>query len=226
MVQLINICWTFWLYLKEVKAYYGNATLRRLDISLMLHYGRRNPFALSASATRQGLDPDLTVYGETPWTTLQRILDAVAFTSEQHFVELGAGTGRNLCFVHCFYGSRVTGYELIPDFVTLFSRWQQQPFVQQLLPAEAVSLVHRNWFEVALEGDVFLLVGTCYNARNRRQAERVLRQLAPGKKVITISYRLPASDFLLLASFAASFSWGKGTVFIQERVSASPGATH
>lgn len=186
----------------------------------MKQYGLQNPFRLSAQATRQLGESyaDLTVYGETPWTTLERMLRAVDFKPGEHFVELGAGTGRNLLWVAYYARSPATGFELVPDFVLRF----QELLVSSRLPVapQSVQLHQQNWFEAdfdLLAGDVFLLVGTCYDDVHRQKASNCLRQLKPGQRVITVSYALPARDFVLLSSFTASFSWGKGTVFIQER---------
>lgn len=213
-VQLANALWVFWLYFRDVVAFYHCQPLRQADLRLMKAYGLQSTFGLSAQATRSMPEDqaDLTVYGETPWRTLARIAEAVALQPGEHFVELGAGTGRNLLWAHYYAQARVTGYELIPAFVERFN---------SLKNAQALPLYEKNWFEAdlkALAGDVFLLVGTCYDDRHRQRANICLRQLPPGKRVVTISYALPVSDFVLLCSFVAAFSWGKGTVFVHKRI--------
>ena len=186
----------------------------------MKQYGLQNPFRLSAQATRHLGESytDLTVYGETPWMTLERMLKATGFKPGEHFVELGAGTGRNLLWVAYYMQSPATGFELVPDFV---SRFQQLLDSARLpVPPRSVQLHQQNWFEAdfeALAGDVFLLVGTCYDDIHRQKASDCLRQLKPGQRVITVSYALPSQDFILLSSFTAPFSWGKGTVYVHER---------
>ena len=213
-VQLGNALWVFWLYARDVAAFYHCRPLRQADLRLMKAYGLHSTFRLSAQATRSMPEDqaDLTVYGETPWCTLARIAEAVALQPGEHFVELGAGTGRNLLWAYYYAQAQVTGYELVPAFVERFQTVKQNT----VLP-----LYKKNWFEAdlkALAGDVFLLVGTCYDDRHRQQAYVCLRQLPRGKRVVTISYPLPSADFVLLRSFVSAFSWGKGTVFVHERM--------
>lgn len=181
----------------------------------MRAYGLQNPFRLSAQATRQ-LGPehdDLTVYGETPWITLARMATAVQLQPGEHFVELGAGTGRNLLWMWHYARVKATGFELIPAFVERF---------REVIAGETSVVMHpRNWFDVdlkALQGDVFLLVGTCYDDAHRAQANTCLQQLPAGTRIITVSYALSARHFLLTSSFEAAFSWGKGTVFVHTRL--------
>lgn len=195
----------------------------------MKQYGLQNPFRLSAQATRQlgASYTDLTVYGETPWITLERMLKAVDFKPGEHFVELGAGTGRNLLWVAYYMQSPATGFELVPDFVSRF----QELLTSSRLPEsfQPMQLQQQNWFEAdfdALAGDVFLLVGTCYDDLHRQKASACLRRLKPGQRVITVSYALPAQDFILLSSFTAPFSWGKGTVYVHERGALAEALAH
>lgn len=180
----------------------------------MRAYGLQNPFRLSAQATRQLEDAhaDLTVYGETPWTTLARMAAAVGLQPGEHFVELGAGMGRNLLWMSHYARAQATGFELIPAFVERF----------QSLACRGTAVMHQqNWFDVdltALQGDVFLLVGTCYDDRHRKTANACLQQVPAGTRIITVSYALSAQHFLLTSSFEAAFSWGKGTVFVHTRL--------
>jgi SAM-dependent methyltransferase len=207
-----NALWVFWLYLRDVLGFYHCGPLRKADLRLIKAYGLQSTFHLSAQAT-QALNPDqadLTVYGETPWCTLLRIAKAVDLQPGEHFVELGAGTGRNLLWAHYYAQAQATGYELVPAFVERFKAFTHA----------SLSLHKQNWFEAdlnALAGDVYLLVGTCYEEHHRQQANACLRQLPQGKRIVTISYALPANDFVLQCSFVAAFSWGKGTVFVHER---------
>lgn len=189
----------------------------------MRTYGLQNPFRLSAQATRQMGDAhaDLTVYGETPWVTLARMAKAVRLQPGEHFVELGAGTGRNLLWMTYFAQVRATGFELVPAFVEHFEHFQSL-CAEGLPELEAPPIMHPyNWFEAdlqALAGDVFLLVGTCYDGEHRQQANACLQQLPGGTRVITVSYALSSQSFMLDTSFTAPFSWGKGTVFVQTRL--------
>lgn len=217
VLNLGNHFWNFGLWLQEIRRYYGHVLLSRADLLWMLEYGWHSPFALSQRAQREGhLPADLLVYGETPWPTLERICDALALQNHELFVDLGCGTGRNLVFVHHWYGARSRGYELVPRFVAKF-RWLQQ----RLKLTERVEMRQANWLERPVaelaEGQAFLLVGSCYDDHHLQLATRHLSHLPVGTRLATVSYPLHDPAFERLSEFRAPFSWGWGTVYIQRR---------
>lgn len=217
LLNLWNHLWNFALWIGEIRRYYGNGRLLKADLLWMIEYGFSSPFTLSRKATqREGLPEDLTVYGETPWTTLALICDSVKLAPGERFVDLGAGTGRNLLFVHYAYGARALGFELVPRFVEKFA-WLQH----HLQLAGVVELRQQNWLDEPLSGDsatdVFCLVGSCYSDAHLDQAARRLAELPAGTRVVTVSYALPPAQFALEHEQGAAFSWGKGTIYFQRR---------
>lgn len=212
-LNLWNHLWNFGLWLTEIRRFYRDPALRRADRLWMVEYGLSDPFALSRKATQQAdLDTDLTVYGETPWTTLERVCRALELTAEETFVELGAGTGRNLLFVCYRFQARAVGYELIPRFVEKFT-WLRQ----RLQLTQRVEMHAQNWFDAELDGQVLFLVGSCYSDAHLERANQKLAGLAPGTRVASVSYPLDTVCFEGLGSFRAPFSWGMGTVYLQIR---------
>lgn len=213
VINAINHFWNFGLWLREIQRFYRNGHLMRADLLWMLEYALKSPFTISRQATQgQQIPSDLSVYGETPWTTLAQICDAVGLQPGEVFVDLGAGTGRNLLFVHYWYGAQAVGYELIPRFVEKFN-WLKK----HLHLTKIVEIYEKNWFEINLKGDVFLLVGTCYSDFHLQIAQKKLSELPVQTRIVTVSYPLDAAYFDLLRSFEAPFSWGSGTVYIQHR---------
>lgn len=181
----------------------------------MLEYLWHSPFTLSRKATREyGLPEDLTVYGETPWTTLETICRTVALTPEDVFVELGFGTGRNLLFVPLYFHCRAIGFEMIPAFV------ERMPWLLHSNHlTQSVTIYAQNWLEADLsEGSVFFLVGTCYNDRHLQQATHKLREVPAGARIITVSWPLLDPAFCLLTQKELPFSWGRGTVYFHQRL--------
>lgn len=207
-----NHFWNLGIWIQEVRRYYWLWPVAKADIYWMLEYGLRSPFAISRRATRKNrLPEDLAVYGETPWTTLERICEAAQLRSEQRFVDLGCGTGRTLLFVSIWYGCNSLGYELVERFVEKFA-WLQH----KLNLKEQAQIKAENWLDAELEGDVFLLVGSCYSDRHLQEATHKLQHLPPGKIVVSVSY--PIAGLTLQEEFEAAFSWGKGTVYVQQTV--------
>ena len=207
LLNLWNHFWNLGLYFQEVRRFYSGALLKA-DLFWMLEYGLKSPFSISRQATReQALEPDLTVYGETPWTTLETVCQVVNLKASDHFVELGCGTGRNLLFLNYRYACKITAYELIPRFVEKFS------WLQQRLGLHRIDVRNANWFDADLQGDVFFLVGSCYSDQHLLQAQQKLADLPVGTRIVTVSFPLEGAPFRLLNSWQAPFSWGKGTLY-------------
>lgn len=205
-----NHFWNLGLYIQEVRRFYQGPLLKA-DLLWMLEYGLKNPFEMSRRATReQGLDADLTVYGETPWTTLESVCEAVNLKGQDHFVELGCGTGRNLLFLNYRYACQITGYELIPRFVEKFA------WLKQRLGLQRIDLRLANWLDADLQGTVFYLVGSCYSDEHLAQAQDKLADLPGGTRIVTVSYPLTGPSFRLVKSWQAPFSWGKGTLYYHQ----------
>lgn len=210
LLNWFNHFWNLGLYIQEVRYFYRGALLKA-DLLWMLEYGLKNPFEISRRATReQDLDADLTVYGETPWTTLESVCQAVHLTAQDHFVELGCGTGRNLLFLNYRYACQITGYEIVPRFVEKFT------WLKQRLGLQRIDLRQANWLDADLQGTVFYLVGSCYSDTHLAQAQQKLADLPGGTRIVTVSYPLTGPSFRLIKSWQSAFSWGKGTLYYQQ----------
>lgn len=214
LLNLWNHFYTFALWLQEVRQFYRYPPLIKADLLWMLDYALSSPFALSRKATqKEALPEDLTVYGETPWTTLETLCKAVNLNENDVFVELGCGTGRNLLFVPLMFACKAQGYELVTRFVDKL-RW----LLHATQLDSSVEVFCQNWFEADLsQGTVFFLVGTCYSDTHLQLASEKLKAVAMGSRMMTVSWPLPEAEFELLQSIELAFSWGKGTVYIQRR---------
>ena len=71
----------------------------------------RNPYRLCRS-----------VYGETPYLTLQRIAEFSGLEAKDLFFELGAGRGKGCFWVSSFIGCRVVGIERVAFFSKVAKR--------------------------------------------------------------------------------------------------------
>lgn len=190
----------------------------KADLFWMLEYGFKSPFELSRKATKShNLPGDLTVYGETPWTTLEQIAQKICLSAQDVFVDLGCGTGRTLLFMHYQHGCRVRGYELIPEFVRSF-QWLSH----RLELGSSAEIYQESWFDADLSGGtVFFLVGSCYDDQHVLKAEQKLRRVPVGSQIVSVSYPISGKNIVLQESFEASFSWGIGTVYIQQCIAIS-----
>lgn len=214
VLNLWNHFWNLGIWIGEIRRYYADALLRRADLMWMVEYSLSSPFTLSRKAREEaGLAADLTVYGETPWTTLERVCEALKLGPDDMFVDLGAGTGRTLLFVHYRFGARALGYELVPRFVEKFA-WLQH----RLGLATIVEMRAQNWFDADLsQGTAFFLVGSCYSDDHLEIARKKLAELPAGSRIASVSYPIAGDAFEPLGDFVSAFSWGSGTVYLQRR---------
>lgn len=214
VLNIWNHFYNFGIYLGEIAKFYRYPLLRDIDLAWMWAYAWQSPFQISGQLTRQeGLPSDITVYGETPWTTMAQILQQIPLQPQDVFYELGCGTGRNLLFVHGYYGIPVVGYEIIPLFVS-----RLKALCQALGLSAGISVHGQNWFQADLSpGTIFFLVGTCYEDETIAAAELALNRVRSGSWVISTSYALDVPGLKVIKEMKLPFSWGSGTVYIQRR---------
>lgn len=213
LLNLLNHLYNFGLYLVEIFCFYRNPRLLKYDVYWMLEYALRSPFSMSQKYTQdQALERSLTTYGETPWFTLKKIFEP-HLQAHMTVFELGAGTGRTLLFLKGYFGADVVGFELIQPFVHKF-QW-----LKHVLKLEGVDMRQGDWMKTDLsEGDLFLLVGTCYSDGDIVAAQQALRKVKKGAIIITTSWSLDHEVFECVSEEKCYFSWGRGTVYTHTKV--------
>lgn len=172
-----------------------------------------NPYRISKNYVKKKKQADWHVYGETPLTTWEKIVNELKMTPEDTFLELGSGRGR-LCFwTKVFISCRVIAVERIPLFVKIgkmlcsITRQKQVLFIQKQL--------HQMDFSLAT---VLYLYGTNFPNDQIMQLVEKCKKLPPHTKIVTISYSLveySPLDFSLLRSFPVRFPWGETSAYIQ-----------
>lgn len=201
-------------YLRILYRYYRHWPFAKMDGSLVLMYLFDNPFSISRRYFYHRPHSNEFVYGETPLTTFAKIVKEASISSKDVFYDLGCGRGR-LCFwLKCFIGCQVVGVEVVPEFIIRAKR------IQRKLRVEGIEFREENFFKTDLKkATVIYLNGTCLEDHSIRQLVKRFAELAPGTRIITISY--PLSDytdqslFETVKRFPASFTWGEGDVYIQ-----------
>lgn len=138
-------------YLKVVAWYYHNIAFMKIDLSLLLKYLFKSPFAISKEFMVRKGEKDIYVYGETPLTTLDFIADQCDFSSADTVFELGSGRGRGCFWLNCFLNCKVVGIEYIPEFVQRAKKvkqrfdvkeveFRQEDILKQTTPARQFSI--------------------------------------------------------------------------------------
>jgi hypothetical protein len=188
--------------------YYKNLKFFIVDLLFLFFYLFFNPFKISKNFLKKKKNKKIHLYGETPLSTLEKIVKECNISKKDKVIDLGAGRGR-LCFwISNFLGCSVIGVERIPLFVKIAN------LIVKVLRIKNISFVCRDMFEISYKGFNFLyLYGTCLEDE---KIFKFLKIVPKGVKVITISYPLNDYDksYSIDKSFKVSFPWGETTCFL------------
>lgn len=161
-----------------------------------------NPFKVSKAflLSRGAKNPHL--YGETPLTTLHKIVEEFGIGKSDTVIELGAGRGRGAFFLAEMVGCKVIAVEQIPAFVEAMSQ----------IDHPRVRVEQGNFFEMDLsEATVLYLYGSHLTDQEVDLLCNAFKKLPSSVKIITVSYPLPG--FETVAQIAGRFPWGKADIF-------------
>lgn len=227
MFEFLKLLWiraNFYVYetlefIRVAFNYYANEKFRQQDLSLLSKYFFTSPFTISKNyLIAQGAE-DPYQYGETPLTTLAAIAKECQITENDTVYELGCGRGRTCFWLAAFVKCRVVGIEQIETFVEIANQIKDQHHVGR------VRICQGNYLDFSYkDATVIFIYGTCLEEPDIKLLISRFAKLAPGTKIITISY--PLTDYVtpgqfdlfnVIHTFEASFPWGKGIVYLHER---------
>ena len=156
--------------------------------------------------------PDLT-YGELPYDAFSQVLRHIRISPKSVFVDLGSGKGKLAFYMHLRYQIRAIGIEVIPTFVKACRA------VVTHYNLKKISFIQNNYLTMNLQkGTLFFVSTTCLSNDSYRTLISRLTQLRVKSIVISTSQPLDHPDFKLAKTVPVTFSWGKGTVYIQKKI--------
>lgn len=203
-------------FLKVIFRFYTNKAFRQQDLSLLRKYFFANPYAISKAylLSRGASDPYL--YGETPLTTLEKIVKECGMNANDYVYELGCGRARTCFWLAAFVKCRVLGIEIIPTFVEKANEIKTKYNVQN------VEFYLGSYYDVSFkEATVIYLYGTCLEDSAIERLLKKFAKMPSGAKVITVSYPLTDYEvnplFDLIHTFDASYPWGMTTLYLHIR---------
>jgi SAM-dependent methyltransferase len=202
-------------FVKVVCKYYPHFDFMKQDLSLLFSYPK-SPFAVSKEFLMKRGEQDIYKYGETPLTTLEKIVNECQLSEKDTVFEMGCGRGRTCLWLNYFVGCKVVGIEYIPTFVERANK------IKQKFGLKEIEFRQEDFLQSDLTGaTVVYLYGSCLEDRDIEQLVEKFAQLPSGTKIVTVSY--PVTDytskpvFEVMKRFPAQFTWGEGDVFIQLR---------
>ena len=204
-----------WIYLKERKCYYHNACFKEFDQAFHRLYRYKNPYSMCKKHVLSTGAKDGDVYGESPLSVYQTLIQVTNLSEKSLFLELGSGRGRGLFFTHFFSGCQSEGVEFVKPFCKLSNQLIHQ------LNLKKVKVHQKNLYRYQLDkADVIYFCTTLLSEAEIEVFLKQLRFCKPTAKIVTTSFSLSeySTNYQTTFEFEERFLFGKVSVFINELV--------
>ncbi|NGX36991.1 MAG: hypothetical protein K1000chlam2_00137 [Chlamydiae bacterium] len=196
-----------WLEQRAVKKhFYGNKQFKKLDQALLAAYQGKNPYHISKSYLQKQGASNIYAYGETPLTTVGKIVEECGIGPEDTVIEMGAGRGRASLFLAVYVGCTVIAYERIPTFV------------ERMVDVDGLEMLAENMFSADFsEATVIFLYGTMLSDEEILQ---LCEKFPKRAKILTVSYPLSdySEEYRIEKTLSGRFPWGETEVYWNERI--------
>lgn len=177
--------------------YYKSPKFALIDLAFGCIALFSNPYRTCRKFLQRKQAQNIHAYGETPLATYQRIVEQCGITSQDTWMEMGAGRGKGCFWLAHFIQCKVIGIEWVPQFATIAN------VLKALFKMDKVSFHQIDMEKADLsKASVIYLYGTWPKL-----------QISQGTKVITISE--PLEGFTVLKTFWVRYPWGRTAAYLQ-----------
>ncbi|MBX7065874.1 MAG: hypothetical protein K1X28_01465 [Parachlamydiales bacterium] len=181
-----------------IRLYYKRPKFALIDLSFGLLGLFMNPYRTCRKFLQKRGEENIYAYGETPYTTYEKIAKECGIGPNDTWIELGAGRGKGCFWLNHFTGCKVIGVEWVPSFV-YFAKLLKRLFRIKNVQFECIDIKKAD-----LSGaTVIYLYGLWLDLK-----------IPKGAKVITTGEPLYSNR--VLKSFWVRFPWGRTTAYLQE----------
>ncbi|MGH8807417.1 MAG: class I SAM-dependent methyltransferase [Noviherbaspirillum sp.] len=205
-------------FFSTVARYYPNARFRRADLHCLRAYLLHNPDAICRRYLRDAADDEgQKIYGETFFTTLEAIANAVGLSDKDVVYDLGCGRGRSVFWFNAMYGCKAIGVDINRYFVI------QARGIQRKAGIEGVEFILANALDLDYEDATLIyLYGTAFTDAAIAKLVKRFASLKEGTRVVSVSYPLNAYAaeplFELEQTIKAKYLWGTADIYIQRKL--------
>jgi hypothetical protein len=199
----------------KIFSYYKCLKFFILDITFLLIYLFNNPYRTCRKFSEK-FSKKTNYYGETPLSTMEKIIKETNILSLDFFIELGSGRGRSTFWISHFVKCKIVGIEWIFSFVSIAN------FLTKIYRLKNISFIKENFMNIDLSPySVVYLYGTCLGDEEILVLIEKFKKMSKKAKIITISFPLKDYDkaFLVKKAFEVSFPWGKTNCYLNQRIS-------
>lgn len=184
-----------------------------------------NGYAISGLASDEEKKNYSLLYGEVPFLTWKQIVKCANPKKDGVFFDLGSGVGRVAMLSHLLFDfQKCVGIELVEPLHQMACVAQynfgEEPFQQALASCleRDLDFICGDIFDADLSPADFIFLN--YPFKNpevlKKLEEKMLQELKPKTKIVTVLWRLKNPAFTLLSSDNFKFSWGKSPAYFYE----------
>lgn len=215
MILLLNLKTTFFRLFEWIvvvfRYYLYNPRFARIDFLLACRYLWKSPHRISKHFLRKQGAASIYAYGETPLTSLDRMVSRCQITSKDCFFELGCGPGRTCFWLSSFVKCQVVGIDYLPEFIEKANK------VKKCIVEHKITFLEQDMLLADLnKATIIYLYGICLEEEVIYRLVEKFEQLPPTVKILTVSYPLSdySSHFHTVTTFPIRFPWGKASLFV------------
>ncbi|SYX09207.1 Histone methylation protein DOT1 [Chlamydia poikilotherma] len=179
------------------------------DLAKFFYSLFRNPYKRLRRSPQSSLLKEGNVYGETPWSVLNKVSREFGVTSQDIVYDLGCGLGKVCFWFSDILKCQVVGIDNQSAFINFASR------MHKLLSPQPTIFFKEYFYETELsQASCVYFYGSSYSLKVLKGVLTALAKLKSGNIVITISFSLdslPDGDtmFVTEKSCDVTFPWGK-----------------
>jgi len=201
-----------WFFFREqisvIRRYYVNPRFVLVDLTYNFINLFWNPYRACRKFLQKQGEKDVHVYGETPLTTFEKLMNAVGLCRDDKYVELGSGRGKTCVWAGLFRGCKVRGVEWMPEFVRVSSLCAK-------IAGKHVRFEQTNMLTVDLsDATVVYFYGIHMDAE---LLDNTFAQLKPGSRLITISEPINHEHFQITQVLPVRFPWGETEAYVHTK---------
>ncbi len=188
-------------------------------------YDNIDGYSVSHEARKNIEDKNDLLYGELPAETWKEIVEKADPKKDGVFLDAGSGTGRVVILSYLLYDFKKTiGVELLKglhdkacEVKEIFDR-DVKPQVLDHIANRELEFFCKNIFDANFHEVDFVFMNHPFKDRELFDLleEKLLRELKPKSKIVTIIRALKNPAFKQLGSKKYNFSWGESTAYFHE----------
>lgn len=183
--------------LQTIRRYYSSPKFALIDLLFGCVALFTNPYRVCRKFNQKRGEGNIYAYGETPFTTYQRIAEECRIGPQDTWVEMGAGRGKGCFWLAHFTRCKVIGIERVPQFVWI-ARLMKALFRMQEIRFEMGDMETADLSSATL----IYLYGNWPKLT-----------IPNGARVVAISEPLPG--LTVIKSFWVRYPWGRTAAFLQ-----------